>query len=439
MATYGSEDRCPSRLAASSSAKGALIFMTKTILENARIFDGASADCASGMSVLIEGGMIREVSESPVKAEDAQRIDVAGKTLMPGLIDCHIHAYFSDLDAKVVDGRDAPYRTAHAIKKLGHALDCGFTTVRDTGGGDYPLASALADGLIRGPRFFYAGKVLSMTGGHVDYRTANEKHHHHGYCSCGSMNWGGVVVDGVDACIKAAREELRRGAHFLKITASGGVMSPSDPMWMNQFREDEIRAIVQEAAERRTYVSAHCHPVSAIRRSLEFGVRCIEHATLIDADTAVWVAGQGAYVVPTMSVIFVNMEVGPQLGMGHENMAKLKVAADAAIEGLDHMRSAGVKLGYGTDLLGATYDQQCREFEFRSEVFSPLEMLRQATSMGAEILMQEGKLGCVKPDAHADLIVVDGDPLKDIGLLAAHGHKLDLIMRAGEIVKNRLR
>lgn len=412
--------------------------MTQVVFENARIFDGFSADCAEGMSVLVEDGMIREISDRPILTEGARRIDVAGKTLMPGLIDCHIHAYFSDLNAKVVDGRDAPYRTAHAIQKLGHALDCGFTTVRDIGGGDFPLAAAVADGLIRGPRFFYAGKVLSMTGGHVDYRTPNEQHHTHGYCSCASMNWGGVVVDGVDACIKAAREELRRGAHCIKITASGGVMSPSDPMWMNQFREDEIRAIVNEATERRTYVSAHCHPISSIRRSVEFGVRCIEHATLIDAETAQWVAERGVYVVPTMSVIFVTMEVGAKLGMTADSMSKLKVAADAAIEGLQHMRDAGVKLGYGTDLLGSTYDQQCREFEFRSQVFTPLEMLRQATSMGAEILMQQGKLGCVSPGAHADLIVVDGDPLKDIGLLAADGRKLDLIMRAGEVVKNRL-
>ena len=412
--------------------------MTQTILENARIFDGTSADCAEGMSVLVEDGLIREVSDHPIKADGAQRLDVAGKTLMPGLIDLHIHAYFSDLSAKLVDGRDAPYRTAHAVKKLGHALDCGFTTVRDIGGGDYPLAAALADGLIRGPRFFYAGKVLSMTGGHVDYRTPNEQHHTHGYCSCGSMNWGGVVVDGVDACIKAAREELRRGAHCIKIVASGGVMSPSDPMWMNQFREDETRAIVNECVERRTYVSAHCHPISAIRRSIEFGVRCIEHATLIDAETAVFVAEHGTYVVPTMSVIFVMMEVGAKLGVAPDTMAKLKVAADSAIEGLQHMRDAGVKMGFGTDLLGATYDQQCREFEFRSQVFTPLEMLRQATSVGAEILMQEDKLGCVKPGAFADLIVVDGDPLKDIGLLAADGRKLALIMRAGEIVRNGL-
>jgi imidazolonepropionase-like amidohydrolase len=411
---------------------------TQILLANARIFDGYSEECAEGGSVLIESGSICEVSDRPIKADKAQRIDVAGKTLMPGLIDLHIHAYFSDLNAKVVDGRDAPYRTAYAIKKLGHALDCGFTSVRDIGGGDYPLAAAIEDKLIRAPRFFYAGKVLSMTGGHVDYRTPNESQHTHGYCSCGSMNWGGVVVDGVNECLKATREELRRGAHCIKIVASGGVMSPTDPMWMNQFREDEIRAIVNECRERRTYVSAHCHPISAIRRSIEYGVRCIEHATLIDSETAAFVAERGAYVVPTMAVIFVTMEEGQRLGMTPDSMAKLKVAHEGALGGLDHMRTAGVKIGYGTDLLGATYDQQCREFDIRAQVFSPIEMLRQATSMGAEILMQEGKLGCVASGALADLIVVDGDPLKDIGLLAASGRKLDLIMRAGEIVKNRL-
>jgi imidazolonepropionase-like amidohydrolase len=412
--------------------------MTQILLENARIFDGTSAECPTGMSVLVEGDVIREVSERPISAPEARRIDVAGKTLMPGLIDLHVHAYFSDLNAQVVDRRDAPYRTAHAARMLGHALDCGFTTVRDVGGGDFSLASALADGLIRGPRFFYAGKALSMTGGHADLRLAGESQHTHGYCSCGATNFAGVVVDGVEECLKATREELRRGAHCIKIMASGGVMSPTDPIWMNQFCEEEIRTVVRECKERRTYVAAHCHPVGAIRRSIDFGVRCIEHATLIDAGTAEYAAVHGAFVVPTMSVIFATMEVGERLGTPPENLEKFVVAREMALAGLDHMRTAGVKLGYGTDLLGSTYDQQCREFALRAEVFTPLELLQQATSIGADVLMQSGKLGCVQADAHADLIVVDGDPLTDIGLLAASGKRLDLIMRGGEITKMRL-
>lgn len=412
--------------------------MTQLILENARIFDGVSEECPDGMTVLVEDGSIREVSDRPIKSVDAHRVDVAGRTLMPGLIDMHVHSYFSDLDPRVLNDRDAPYRTAYAIKKLGHALDSGFTTVRDIGGGDYPLAAAIADGLIRAPRFFYAGKILSMTGGHVDYRTPNEKNHTHGYCSCASMNWAGVIADGVDECIKAAREELRRGAHCIKIVASGGVMSPSDPIWMNQFREDEIRAIVQECVERRTYVSAHCLTSESTRRSVEFGVRCIEHAALIDAETASFVAERGAYVVPTLCVLFSLVESGLEMGLPPDRIDDVRAIYEESMGALDLMRSAGVKVAFGTDLLAGFYTQQCREFELRKEVFTPIEILRQATSVGAEILMQEGKLGCIQPDAHADLIVVDGDPLKDISLLAADGRNLDLIVRAGEVVKNRL-
>src|SRR3546814_208908 len=242
------------------------------------------------MAVLGEDGVIRDVSERTLQADDAQRIDVAGKTLMPGLIDLHIHAYASDINTQKVDLAGDPYRTAHAARMLGHALDCGFTTVRDIGGGDWSLWRAIEDRLLRAPRFFYAGKILSMTGGHGDLRQMGESRHNHGYCSCGDFNPVAVVADGVDECLKAAREELRRGAHCIKIMGSGGVASPTDPIWMNQYREDEIRAIVGECAERRTYVASHCHPADALRRSVEFGVRCIEHGTLIDQEPADFVA-----------------------------------------------------------------------------------------------------------------------------------------------------
>jgi len=207
---------------------------------------------------------------------------------------------------------------------------------------------------------------------------------------------------------------------------------------MNQYREDEIRAIVNECAERRTYVAAHCHPASAIRRCVEFGVRSIEHGTLIDDDTAWFVAERGACIVPTMVVIFALVEMGKELGFPAVSQEKAEYAYKQALSGMDKMRAAGVKVGFGTDLLGSTYVQECREFTIRSEVFTPLEILRQATSINAEIMMMEGQLGCVAPGAHADLLVVDGDPLKDIGLLAADGRNLRAIIRAGEVVKNEL-
>ena len=413
--------------------------MSQLLFRNARVFDGHSADCPAGMSVLVEHGLIREVSAKPIAARDAQVLDAGGRMLMPGLIDAHMHAYASDVNMQKVEALGTPYRTAHAVRMLGHLLDCGFTTVRDIGGGDYSLSRAIADGLVRAPRFFYSGKVLSMTGGHGDMRQVEERPQYHSMCSCGIFNSFCKIADGVDECIRATREELRQGAHCIKIMGSGGVASPTDPIWMNQYREDEIRAIVRETTERRSYAAAHCHPASAVRRCVEYGVRSIEHGTLIDDETARFVAEKGAYIVPTMVIIFALVELGPKLGFPPQSQEKAEYAYKEAVSGMDKMRKAGVKVGFGTDLLGSTYLQQCREFTIRSQVFTPLEMLRQATSVNAELMMMQGRIGCIAPGAHADLLVVDGDPLKDIGVLAADGRNLRVFVRGGELVKNELR
>ena len=415
--------------------------MPQLLFRDARIFDGTSAECAEGMSVLVADGLIREISAQPLAAPSAQVIDVGGRTLMPGLIDAHVHAFASDVVVQKVEALGEAYRTAHAVRMLRHALSCGFTTVRDVGGGNYSLYRALADGLIDGPRYLYSGKILSMTGGHGDIRQVEERPRYQALCACGDaplFNTFAVLADGVDACIRAAREELRQGAHCIKIMGSGGVASPTDPIWMNQYREDEIRAIVEECAQRRTYVASHCHPASAVRRSVEFGVRSIEHGTLIDDETARFVAGRGAYITPTMSVIFALVEMGRQMGFPPQSQQKVETVFKSAIAGLDSMRRAGVKVCYGTDLLGSTYTQQCREFALRREVFTPLELLRQATSVPAEMMRMEGRIGCIAPGAFADLLVVDGDPLQDIGLLAADGRHLRAIVRGGVVVKNEL-
>jgi imidazolonepropionase-like amidohydrolase len=417
--------------------------VSQLLISNARIFDGRNADCAEGMQVLVADGLVQEISAQPLRAgDDARKIDAGGRTLMPGLIDAHVHAVASDVVLTRVEALGESYRAAYAARMLHHALMSGFTTVRDVGGGSYSLYRAVADGLIAGPRYLYAGRILSMTGGHGDARQLEERPRYQAACACGDgplANAFAVMADGVDECIKAAREELRQGAHCIKIMGSGGVMSPTDPIWMNQYREDEIRAIVGECTERRSYVSAHCHPDSAIRRCVEFGVRSIEHGTLITEDTARFVAERGAFIVPTMVICFALIEMGRQLGLPTASQEKVEQVFKQALSGMDVMRRAGVKVCYGTDLLGSTHVQQCREFTLRREVFSPLELLRQATSTPAEMMMMEGKLGCVSPGAHADLIVVDGDPLSDIGLLAADGRNLRLIVRAGEVVKDELR
>ena len=409
-----------------------------TLFTHARVFDGQAADCAEGVNVLVADGLIQRIATQPIAAPQARVVDVGGRTLMPGLIDAHVHALASDVSMQRVEALGETYRAAHAVRMLGHALSCGFTTVRDIGGGNHALYRALADGLVGGPRYLYSGKILSMTGGHGDLRLQEERPRYESVCGCAGSplaNAFAVLADGVDECLKATREELRQGAHCIKIMGSGGVASPTDPIWMNQYREDEIRAIVGECAERRSYVSAHCHPASAVRRCVEYGVRTIEHATLIDADTAAFVAARGAYVVPTMAILFALVETGRELGFPAVNQEKAQIAFSQAISGLDLMRSAGVKLCYGTDLLGSTYTQQCREFTLRREVFTPLELLRQATSIPAEMMLMQGKIGCVAEGACADLIVVDGDPLADIALLAADGARLAAIMRGGELVK----
>ena len=415
--------------------------MTKILFKNAVVFDGINEDCQEGMYVLVADGKIQEISKTSRSYDDAQNIDVGGRTLMPGLIDAHVHAFASDVSVKKIEAVGEAYRAAHAARMLTHALQCGFTTVRDVGGGSYSLYRALADGLIEGPRFFYAGKILSMTGGHGDMRQIDELPNYHSACSCNDssmVNTFAVIADGVDACIRATREQLRQGVQCIKIMGSGGVASPTDPIWMNQYREDEIRAIVNECKERRSYVASHCHPADAIRRSVEFGVRSIEHGTLIDESTAKFVAERGAFVVPTMAVCFALATMGRQLGFPPESQEKVDGVFHQALSGLEIMRNAGVKVAFGTDLLGSTYKQQCSEFTLRSQVFTPIEILRQATSISAEMMMMDGQIGCIKPGSYADLIVVDGNPLKDISLLANDGKNIRTIVRSGKVIKNEL-
>jgi imidazolonepropionase-like amidohydrolase len=406
--------------------------MTRILFENAMLFDGESRETPDGMSVLVEGNEIREVSERPIKADGAERIDCRGKTLMPGLIDNHVHVYVESLKL-VPPEPPATYRAQYANKFLRHILSCGFTSVRDVAGGDHGMAMALRDDFLDGPRFFYGGLCLSQTGGHGDMRPM----HMDGLCcGCGAVhNALAVMADGVDECIKAVREELRKGAHHIKIMGSGGVMSPTDPLHRVQYSEAEIRAIVEECERHGSYVAAHCHPTAAIRRCVEFGVRSIEHGTLIDEPTAQFVAARGAFVVPTMAVIHALKEDGPRLGMTTDSYGKLMEIFEQAMLGLGIMKRAGVKMGFGTDLLGAHHVRQGTEFTIRREALDAWDILHSATAVNAEILQMQDRLGVVKPGALADLLVVDGNPLRDINLLAANGAHLTVIMRDGRFVK----
>lgn len=402
------------------------------LFENANVFDGMQAETAGPMWVLVDGNEIKEVSDTAPKVHDVQRIDCRGKTLMPGMIDNHVHVYIESLHLAPPEP-PITYRAQFAQKFLRHMLSCGFTTVRDVAGGDHGMAMALRDRFFDGPRFYYGGLCLTQTGGHADMRLPSQESD---FCSCGAeRNVLAIHADGVDECIKAAREELRKGASHIKIMASGGVMSASDPLERCQYTEGEIRAIVEECTRHGAYVCAHCHPTEAIRRCVQFGVRSIEHGTLIDAPTAKFVAERGAFVVPTMAVVFALAEDGARLGVPEVSMKKLAKVQEYALKGLEIMSRAGVKIGFGTDLLGPQHTRHGTEFTLRSEVLSAFEILHSATAVNAEILQMQDRLGVIKPGALADIVVVDGDPLKDIGLLAADGRHITHIMVDGRLVK----
>jgi imidazolonepropionase-like amidohydrolase len=247
-----------------------------------------------------------------------------------------------------------------------------------------------------------------------------------------------TVADGITEVRKAAREELRRGATQIKIMASGGVASPSDPVWNLQYSEEEIRAIVWEATSWRAYVMAHAYTPEAISRCVRYGVRSIEHGNLIDEETARLCAEKGAYVVPTLATYEALHRHGRDLGFPEVSLQKLDEVRAAGLRSLEILKSAGVKMGLGTDLLGELHRYELDEFEIRARALPAHEILNSATAVNAEILNRSGELGTVAPGALADLIVVDGDPVKDITVLGGEGRGIVLVMKGGEVFKDAL-
>jgi len=409
-----------------------LLNMAAIIFNNCRVFDGATAALGEGMAVLVDEERIKEISDRPLSASGARVIDAAGRVLMPGLIDAHYHALLADLNVANLDIMPPSLLHQHAHVNLRAALDRGFTSVRDAGGADIGLVRAVEEGLIKGPRIFHAGKALSQTGGHGDMRPAT----HFEPCACAAYH-GPIcaVADGVDEVRKAVREELRKGATQIKLMVSGGVLSPSDPVWMDQYSEAEIRAAVEEAATRRTYVMAHAHTASAARRCVDFGVRSIEHGTLIDRETAEYVAASDAFVVPTLSTIHMMKEKGPGLGLQKIFADKLGTLFEDAQQAVSVCHEAGVKLGLGSDLIGPLHEYQSMELVLRAEVTSPLDALHAATRTNAALLQRDGELGTVAEGAIADLLLVDGDPLSNIDLLQHQGAHLAVIMKDGNLHK----
>lgn len=386
---------------------------TATVFANGQFLDVESGTYQPG-DLRVDDGIVSETGTGLSVPSTADRVDLGGAFVLPGLIDAHVHVMASTANLADLVSWPVSYNAHHTARLLGQMLDRGFTTVRDMAGGDYGTWRALEEGLIRGPRLFYAGRGLSQTGGHGDHRGPGE-HLLDTHPACSAMS---TIVDGADAVRKAAREELRRGAHHIKVMAGGGVASPTDRMDSTQFSMAELEAAVEEATAAHRYVAAHAYTPDSIARALHAGVRTIEHANLLDAATAELVVSKQAFLVMNLVTYWALRTQGREYGLPEGSWRKVGDVLEQGLHALELAHAAGIKIGYGTDLLGGMHQYQSKEFEIRAEVQAPIDIIRSATTVGAEIVGLPGKLGTLAPGAFADLVALSRDPLADIAALA---------------------
>ena len=357
-----------------------------------------------------------------------------GYTVMPGLIDAHVHLMAHQVDLNQQDAPEALVY-AKAIKFMQDMVQRGFTSVRDAGGAQSDLQTIAQEGLFQAPRIFMSGLALSQTGGHGDFRQL----HNHTLepCSC-SLRSGSkisILCDGITGVRKAARQQLRQGASQIKIMASGGVASPTDRINNLQFSSEEISAIVEEAHNFGTYVMAHAYTPKAMQRCLELGVRTLEHGNLLDDTTAKSIVAHQAYLVPTLVIYKALYERGAKYGFPPESLDKLSMVREQGLHALSLAMKYGVRIGFGTDLLGDLGVMQSQEFALRAKVQAPIDILRSATSVNAEILQKSDSLGRIAVGYEADIIALAGNPDQDISIMQDLEAGVHLVMQAGKISK----
>src|SRR5205807_9894770 len=327
---------------------------------------------------------IKEVSGRPIKAPDATVIDCGGRTLMPGLIDSHGHVVLSEGSIPRLENVPLTLVTARAAVLMRGMLDRGFTSVRDTGGADWGLKEATDKWLLPGPRLFIAGKALGPTGGHSDGRRRTD-HGTRCHC-CDALHFAMGLADGVAEVRRSVREQMRQGADQVKIMMSGGVASPYDPLDSLQFSEGEVRAAVEEATAFGRYVCAHAYSAEAITRAAHAGVRTIEHGNLIDDASAKLMAEKGMFLVANLVTYFEMKKHAAEYGMNSDMLAKNDLVIDGALKSLEICKRHGIPVAYGTDLLGQLQVAQSEEFTLRAQVLSSAEIIRSATTIGAQIV-----------------------------------------------------
>jgi imidazolonepropionase-like amidohydrolase len=397
-------------------------------LSCSRIVDGSGRDPFDG-SVTIDGDRIIAVDRGA--APGARKLE--GLTLLPGLIDAHTHLGLVDMAGDGTTPLAAV--AAHIFRNCELALEAGFTTARDCGGVDGGLARAIEAGLVGGPRLFPSGPILCQTGGHGDLTPPFADHHNAAHAP--GLVQAAQVCDGPHEVRVAARRALRRGATQVKVCVSGGVVSLSDSLEDTQFTVGELRAAVEEAQARDTYVTAHAHNVGGIRNGIEAGIACFEHGTFLDAETAERMARAGAALVPTLAVTRVFFEEWRAWGLPEEVVPRMAGIEDAMSRSVKLAQDAGITIGSGSDLLGTSQNRRGLELAMKAKILGPMAAIVSATSTNARILRASDRLGTIEFGKVADLIAVDFDPLSEPDMFDDPS-RVVLVIKAGQIVKDTL-
>ncbi len=396
----------------------------KYALTGCNITDVKAGETIPGKSLVVDGDKIDGIVDNADLPAGISKIDLGGRFLCPGLIDCHSHCFigqFNDRDTVL-----ASEMTARASLHLIGMLMRGFTTVRDAGGADYGHKVALEKGMFTGPRMFVSGKILSQTGGHGDHRGRASM------CACGSSIGGiSVIADGVDAVRHAVRENIRQGVDQIKIMAGGGVSSPGDELVHAQYSMDELRAIVDESERFGRYIMAHVYADIGIRRAVEAGVRSIEHGNFLESDTAKLMRDKNACLVPTLVTYEADAKYGKSFGWSDYNAQKNSEVLASGLRSLEVALENEVLIGYGTDLCWSPKAYQGDGLMIHEKVCGPAEALRHATINNAKIVRMEGRIGELAAGAQADILILDSDPLKGMECFSQQSDALVAVIQGG--------
>jgi imidazolonepropionase-like amidohydrolase len=398
----------------------------------ATVVDGTGSDPVR-TDLCVEGGVITALGTAPSGAEV---VDLDGFTVTPGLIDAHVHLGIASSISDLVSHRlSVAEIAADMFNNAAQTLDAGYTTVRDTGGIDGGIATAIAKGKVRGPRVLQCGPIQCQTGGHghlgPDWEPTElwDTHHVPGLCSIAFLS------DGPDTMRANVRETFRRGADFLKLCVTGGVVSTHDALTDTQLTVEEIAVAVQEAEARGTYVTVHAHNNAGIRNAVEAGVKCVEHGSEIDEETASLMAARGVAHVPTLAVVEALLRDVEATGLPPHIADRARLVRQGQIDGLLASLAAGVTVGLGSDLIGPDQTGRSEELLLRSELQSPMEALVAATAINARVLRIADQVGTLEVGKTADLVAWRSNPVEDAKVFTDRTQAA-LVVKAGAVVKD---